>query len=504
MKYILEGQYVTDNLFDLLKWKAIVTLRTAKMLRGGSRLFPQIAAGVTLLFFGSYLWSLHFAVRSLSSGHTRILKWNEDESEERNFGGGLRIVVFGGGDIATPSRASWKRGGPNAAWTDILCLQLNCNTHLSFMPSTDQDDGAIISNSLFEAALARTSTADNKTLSGLDYSWLADNYPIPYNRDLFRQIDDFLSTSRPQHPPRDTLWILNIGFWDIWYLAALPRKLATHVIETQAQKILSYMELLYEEAHKNTSVAFSGTYVNEAGTAPTLPPFRVFIPKPFDISLTPGFINARPTPPKPHTKAEQMRNAAFLAIHWDKVFRDMLNEWERLPDKDEDDFSEIKDADLLLSRKAPRTDKPSIPFAYREAITYDIAGYLQELIVERQLRSAGIVDHNGLGSEAVAEGYSEVWEPCIKRDHLSGDRSEDKRHDTEENDGWSVCDSPDEYLFWTDFTVNRRAVFEMGKRAAELLKNHLQTDAEWSKKAEQPLSSLRKGSDGATTKAGRI
>ncbi|KAI0130658.1 hypothetical protein F4814DRAFT_456685 [Daldinia grandis] len=493
MKYILEKPYVTDNIFELFKLKAIVTIGTTKMLRGGSRLFPQIAVGVTLLLFGSYLWSSHFASHALNSDYTRVLKWKGDEPEERNLGGGLRIVVFGGGDIATPSRASWKLGGPNVAWTDILCLQLNCNAYLSFMPLADHDGGSIVSNSLFEAALARTLSADNNTLSGLDYSWLPYNYPVPYHQDLLRQVDDFLASPRPRYLLRDTLWVFNIGFWDIWYLAALPRKLATHIIETQAQQVFSYMELLYEETHKNDSVAFPNTYADTIKAAPARPPFRVFIPRLFDISLTPGFINARPTPPPPHTRAEQMRNAAFLTGHWDKVFQDMLHEWEGLPDKeeigDEDDLSEIKDADLLLNRRVLKTKKPPVPSARREAITYDISGYLRELIVERQLRSAGIVDHNGLGSGAVENGYSEIWEPCIKQDNLFGDRN-DENSKGNTDDGGSVCGSPDEYLFWTDFTVNRRAVFEMGRRAADLLKRHVQTDAEWSKKSEKPLSSL--------------
>lgn len=132
MKYILEKPYVTDNIFELLKLKAIVTIGTTKMLRGGSRLFPQMAVVVTLLLFGSYLWSSHLASHALNSDYARVLKWKGDEPEERNFGGGLRIVVFGGGDIATPSRASWQLGGPNVAWTDILCLQASLELRNQF------------------------------------------------------------------------------------------------------------------------------------------------------------------------------------------------------------------------------------------------------------------------------------------------------------------------------------------------------------------------------------
>ncbi|KAI1802312.1 hypothetical protein F4811DRAFT_563298 [Daldinia bambusicola] len=502
MKHILEKPPPTDNVFELLRLKAIVAIGTSKILRGGSRLLPQIAVGITVLLFGSYLWSSHFASLALNSNYIKVLKWQEDESEG-NVAGGLRIVVFGGGDVATPSRVSWQVNGPTASWTEILCLQLNCGTHLSFTPLNDYDGGSIVSNSLFEAALARTSSADNSTLSGLDYSWLAFNYPVPPHQDLFHQVEDFLASPRPLYPPRNTLWVFNIGYWDIWHLAALPRKLAMHMVETQAQQVFSYIELLYEEAHKNDSVAFSECYVDTAKTTSGRPPFRVFIPKPFDISLTPGFVDTRPIPPPPHTRAEQMRNAAFLESYWDKVLQDMLHEWERLPGKeevgDEDDLSEIKDADLLLSKKALRTNKHGIPSARREAITYDISGYLRELIVERQLRHAGIVDHNGVGSATVADGYSKISEPCIRRNNTSGNENKSTKDNT--HDEWSVCDTPDEYLFWTDFTVSRRAVFEMGRRAADLVKRHVQTDVEWSKKDKQPPSSLRKDSDGAPLKA---
>ncbi|KAI0112721.1 hypothetical protein F4776DRAFT_639566 [Hypoxylon sp. NC0597] len=377
------------------------------------------------------------------------------------------------------------------------------------MPVTNKDEGAVVSNSLFEAALTRTSPLDNDTLAGLDYSWVARNYPVPPYQDLLHQVESFLANPRPQKPPRETLWVFNIGFWDIWNLAALPRKLATHLVESQAQHIFSQIELLYEEAHNNNSVAFSDYYAGmdlaavRAMAKADLPraPFRVFIPRLFDISLTPGFGSARFKPPRPHNRAEQMRNAAFLTQHWDRVVNDMLNEWVRLPDPKgvyrEDDLSELKDADLLLNKKSVKASKFSIPPARREAITYDIFSYIRELLVERQLRDADLVDHNGLGSTATTDGYSEVRKPCLKREDTgicdSGDGSEE---DMENHDEWSVCSAPDKHLFWTEFTVNRRAIFEIGKRAADLLKRHMQMDAEWFRKAQSPLPSLRKGPGG--------
>ncbi|KAI1412360.1 hypothetical protein F5Y13DRAFT_190356 [Hypoxylon sp. FL1857] len=510
MNGISEKPNGTDSLFELLALKTLVTFSTAKMLRGGSRLLPQIVVGATTLLLGAYLWSSHFASRALGPDYTRIIEWESGESENGHASGGLRIVVFGGGDIATPSRASWQIGAPSAGWTDILCLQLDCKTYLSYMPATDNHGGAIISNSLFEAALSRTSLLDNDTLGELDYSWLAKNYPVPPHQDLLNQVQEFFANPQPQKPPRETLWIFNIGYWDIWNLAALPRKLATHLVETQAQHIFSQLELLYEEAHNNNSIAFSDYYAGMDlttvhGTAKaTLPraPFRVFIPKLFDISLTPGFESARYKPPRPHNNAEQMRNTAFLTQHWDKVVTNMLNEWVRLPDPEEvdgekDDLSEIKDADLLLSKKGVKANGISVPPARREAITYDIFSYIRELIIERQLRNADLVDHNGLGSKATVDGYSDVREPCLKQEdvhiYYDGDRSEEG---ADSDDGWRVCNTPDEHLFWTESTVNRRAIFEIGRRAADLLKRHMQMDTEWLTKAQLPLPSLRRGPDG--------
>ncbi|KAI1766818.1 hypothetical protein GGR53DRAFT_463955 [Hypoxylon sp. FL1150] len=497
-----------DTSLELLSLKVLVTAGTTKILRGVLRLLPQLALGIAVLLFGAYLWSAKHLEYTFSHDYSKILQWTVGE-EDMRADGGLRVVVFGGGGVATLSEASWLVEGLNAGWTEVFCQQLDCALYLSFVPPNDHEGGAMVSNSLFEAAITRTLSIDNNTFGDLDYSWLVEYYPTPSHQDLLHQIDAFLATPRPTRPPRETLWVLDIGFWDIWSLATLPRKLATRIIETQMQQIFSNLELLYSEAHDNESAAFSDYYasVDLAGadaTAPTLPraAFRVFIPKPFDVSLTPGFESARFAPPHPHTKAEQMRNAAFLTSHWDKAIQDMITEWVHLPDpeeiKDDDGLSGLKDTDLLVSKRSVKTSGVIIP-ARREAITYDITSYVQDLMVEGQLRKADIVDHNGLGSTTLTEGYSELWEPCIKRYnvHEDGSNSTENENRTEDNTRWSVCEAPDQHLFLTEFTVNRRAIFEIGSRAADVFKRHVEMDADWGRRSQEPLLSLRKGPDGA-------
>ncbi|KAI1101420.1 hypothetical protein F4804DRAFT_316080 [Jackrogersella minutella] len=394
-------------------------------------------------------------------------------------------------------------GKPRVQNMIVLC-RLQC----------DSDGSAIVSNSLFESALVRTLSIDDDIFTGLDYSWLRKNYPVPSHQDVIHQVEDFLASPRPENPPRETLWVFNIGFWDIWNLAALPRKLAVRIIETQAQHIFSQIEILYEESHKNYSAAFSDYYTGmdlgpvHATGQKTLPqaPFRVFIPKPFDVSMTPGFENARFVPPPPHIKAEEMRNAAFLTRHWDKVVQEMLNEWTHLPEPEdicgeEEDLFKIIDPDLESSTQRAKIDGFYVPPARREAITYDVSSYIKELIVERQLRDADIVDCNGLGPVVKDEGYEDVTCPCIQKDKGFRDFNDITDDGTKGNSGLTVCDVPDEHLFWTEFTVNRRVVFDVGRRAAELLKRHMEMDVEWLNKAQQPLSSLRKGVKGVPLRA---
>ncbi|KAI0900682.1 hypothetical protein F4806DRAFT_504356 [Annulohypoxylon nitens] len=482
MEYVLEKFNGTHSLLELLTLKALLAFSTTKFLRGSSRLLPQIAVGTTILLFGSYLWSSHFINRAVNSDYETVASEVGVNAKGDIGGRGLRVVVFGGGDIATPNRAPWRADGPTPAWTD-----LNCNPYLSFVPLADSNGGAFVSNSLFEAALARTSQGDHDTPAGLDYSWLAQNYPVPSHKDLLHQVEAFLASPKPKTPPRETLWVFNIGFWDIWSLSALPPQVATRLIETQAQHLLSQIEILYEEAHKNDSIAFSDyytdtdldvTHIRGKDSVPAAP-FRIFIPTPFDISMTPGFETARFTPPLPHTKAEQMRNAAFLTRFWDKVIQNMLNEWTTLPD---------------LEEKGMNINGISVPSARREVVSYDISSHIQEVIIEHQLRSADLVDRNGLGSMAATEVYTEIWKPCIQKDFTFDENNSSAENDAK-NGSWTVCNAPDEHLFQAEFTVNRRTILEIGKRAAKVVRRHAEMDVEWARKAQLPLSSLRKGAN---------
>ncbi|CAJ2510923.1 Uu.00g065480.m01.CDS01 [Anthostomella pinea] len=389
----------------------------------------------------------------------------------------------------------------------------------------------MVSNSLFATSLGHVvSQQDEVTDSNAgakpDYSWVAEHYPVPTHQDLVGQIDAFLATPRPQRPPRETLWIFNFGYWDVWHLAALPRKLATAVLESEAHQLWSSIELLYQKAQDSESVAFSDYYLDtnldpaatQSGAHPRAP-FRILIPRFFDISLAPGFEAHRPEPPHPHTRAEQMRNAAFLTQFWDAIIVDLVDEWLDLPDPETWTDDDVVDIDVVNAVVAKRGETITaverggnsegllIPLPRREAMTYDMSRYLRELMVDRQLRDADLVDHNGLGTRPVDEGFAEVWQPCVQGEFaLTNTDSVADGSDTAQKGELmdkeisaideELCAESREHLFWTGFTVNQRAINEIGKRAAAQFLRAARADAEWAMKSQLRLPPMHMDQEG--------
>ncbi|KAI0008742.1 hypothetical protein F4779DRAFT_641349 [Xylariaceae sp. FL0662B] len=500
MRFVL-GEYSGINgPLRELGLKALTAIRSTRAFLGGSKLLTRVVVGTLGFFLIISFWPSQFPGFPLQSEYFKVLMWKPDDADREDKGGGLRIVVFGGGDVATPCKSEGQSGRQTEAWTEILCRQaspgLDCRPYLSFVPPCNDGKGAVVSNSLFTAAQHRISPYKNyppndSATTHLDYSWLAQHYPIPTSQDLTQQIDAFLATPRPRKPPRETLWIFSFGFWDIWNLAALPRKLAVSVIEAQIQQIFAGIEHLYQESHNNLSVAAPDTPASAAGTPPRRPPFRIFIPRPFDVSLTPGFESVRLEPPPPHNRAEQLRNAAFLTRHWDATVLALTNEWLRLPEPeaaDLDALSDVRDADLLIARGAGADDQPGglhAPLARREAVRYDVFGYVREMMVEGQLRDVDVVDSNGLGAKLADTGFSEVRGPC-RSSRQPGEGGGDNAT-AGDGDARDPCMAVDDHLFWTEFTVSRRAIDEVGKRAAEQLRRHADMELQWLRKAGRPF-----------------
>lgn len=410
--------------------------------------------------------------------------------------------MFGGGDVATPNKEPQESGFADKSWTEVLCQQLDdCNAHLSYMPRTEIQGGSIISNALYRDHLDAITSWPNATQgAGYDYSWMLEQHPVPTQLpDLEEQVTAFLTTPAPRHPPRETLWVFNYGYWDVWKLAAMPRDTAKEALEIQAEHLFSQIELLYEKARHDDSIAYSDFYtVLENTTAPSsetdtavvldvpAESFRIFIPSLFDISLTPGFETSRPQPPAPHSRAREMVNAVYLTDQWEQLMTEWIDAWIAIPDPIANGTT---NETALVEKRDASGRKVFVPNARREAITYDVPKYLKELIVDRQLRDSEVADHNGLGNKPLEEGFLEVSQPCMSLNAGGNSTtitlSKHKKALPSSQAPISMCSTPDEHLFWTEFTIGQRAINEIGKAAANRFRMHVWKGANWLKKWQE-------------------
>jgi len=357
------------------------------------------------------------------------------------------------------------------------------------------------SNSLYAALLEPilndTIESDG---AGIDYTFLADEYPVRWDApDLKNQVDRFLSLARPRQPPAETLWVFSFGMWDIWSLAAFPRNDAHDNIDGLAMEVFNHVDRLYEASLDTNSVAYSGN-----AEAPA--EFRILIPQLFDPSLLPAWQMDRPGTPMPHSIAEQTRNAARLTEKWNHGIRNEMETWVNTKDSEQEgDATGFPPGVTILAPDTPsrkkRSDEPTDPslsgtagrgtrFPQRDALAYDLPAYLLDVIVDRQLREAGIVDSLGDGAMPPRLGFQDVSVPCVHDSDLFGrnssvthegrDQRVDERGPTHvANSARVLCDNPDRFLFHTSFTLGTRAIREIGRQAAYAVRRNDSIRAFW-------------------------
>ncbi|KAH8677670.1 hypothetical protein BX600DRAFT_133949 [Xylariales sp. PMI_506] len=464
-----------ESLAEGLRLRTFFAFFSLKALRGGPRLIYQITICAAILITVTRLLPMKFSNIAFGSNYTTILKWHPSEQEEVSPSGGIRVVAFGGGDIASPNKAPVSSASEEKSWTDILCAEIDgCRTHISYIPQADSKGGSMLSNSVYEESLQRVMTPANDSEPGFDYTWLPEHYAVPSGMlDLEGQVSMFLATPQALHLPRETLWVFDFGYWDIWRLSALPRYAAVDAMNAQLDRLFEQIERIYTKAREEDSIAHSDFYTvldstsappSENTTAVVLDvpaePFRVLIPYPFDISLTPGFEGARFKPPQPHSSAVEMRNAAFLAAQWRNLLNAKIDKWIKTPDPAATSSGEA----ALVERRDALGNQVFVPNARREAITLDNTDYLLNHMIERQMRDAEIQDKTGFGNKPLTEGFTNVWDPCVRVDSVA----------TASANGSLQCLSPQNHLFWTDFTVGSRAVHDIGKKAVERYYKHLE------------------------------
>ncbi|KAI0401163.1 hypothetical protein F4802DRAFT_581458 [Xylaria palmicola] len=495
-----------------------------RISREGPKLLLKVALGVVLFVSITLLGtSLRILGTTFDLGHFTTTDSVASENLTEIIispSDGLRMVVFGGGDIATPPHDQGQ------AWTKIMCQKLGCDTYVSFVPEADDLGGAVVSTPLLEAAYNRLSAlyvAKDNSIE-LDYSWIKEQYVKPYRHDLAAQVDDFLLSSRARGGATESLWVFNVGYWDIWYLAALPLKLATEVIDSDILDLFFQIERLYQAVQGQESIAFPDADFGPGNPSHIRPedgsgettriPFRIFLTRLFDISLSPGFRNTRPCPPSPHLRSTQLRNAAYLTKYWNVALGVAADDWLATPDPEywsTADTMNIEVVEALAGKRPLQVEEPErgskagkyhrdqdnrkqqgnmISLPRRKIASYATADYLRELMIDRQLRNADLVDHNGLGARPPKDGFLDVSMPCTFR-ITAGDVFEHEEG-VPVGDKTVVCRDPDNYLFYTGFTVGRRAIYEVGVRAARSFLDQVEATSAWREKAMMQEESIRK------------
>ncbi|KAJ9149382.1 hypothetical protein NKR23_g4307 [Pleurostoma richardsiae] len=569
-----------------------------RVLRGGPRVLLNLAAFLVLLILVMKFAPQHMS--QISFGHAYDSIWRgagrpaQEAAPEAGKGakgatvvddgpgGGLRIVVFGENDIGTPWSGGRDEEKSGPAWTEALCDELNCSSYISLVPSTSSG-WSLSSNGLYASTVDKVlSLTEDSMQPGLDYSYLLKHYPAQWDvADLKMQVTAFLASEKPSRPPRETLWVLSFGTWDVWSLASLPSEVSKPVLEDMAADIFSNVERLYQASLDPESIAYSNHSLEDGGAQPSsaaadaVDSFRVFIPKLFDPSMTPGWDNLRPELPRVHSRAEQMRNAAELTSDWNMHVYTRLMDWVRTPDPaeegSEESASENRDEAAdggnaeMSSHKETRDDEgkqrrdgafyfdaatpssadddaapsstptaaPKRRFPQRDGLVHDGPSYLLDLIADRQMRAAWVKDAKGFGERPLNTTFREVRAPCVpardpvphesavrgddviankmteaewnkipkdKKKHLMhGKRGEEgqgeekgegegeksakgNKTDKAGGDGGeprAVCDDPEQHLFHTPLTLSSRAIREVARQCAEMVRKNDSLRGRW-------------------------
>lgn len=310
--------------------------------------------------------------------------------------------------------------------------------------------------------------------------------------------------------------------------------------------------------------------------------FRILIPTVLDPTLVPGWQTDRPELPPVHSPAEQMRNAVTLTDRWNYGIRNAMEVWIKTPDPASEDLerSSEEDGDVTpkvrvevlvtastqeaaknrVNRDGPRKaaqalppnlsssrerrgsdgrdmqpspsassvppesrpEQAKAPYPQRDGIAYDLPSYLLEVIMDRQLRDAGIKDASGFGAMPLRDGFLDVTTPCVASSALLADTDDGEGNEYDDDEEYDVdgdempsdyqvrarataargepgeplpdgyppnkCASPRDHLFYTPFTLGQRAIDEVGRQSAYLVRNNKTMRAFWDGMGKPALS----------------
>jgi hypothetical protein len=266
--------------------------------------------------------------------------------------------------------------------------------------------------------------------------------------DLAAQIQEYIDLPINSQP-KATIFVICFGFWDIYHFASLDFKLSQNITERTITEMFAQLDILYANYAKDIARPYiePDSPSNANNTTTIARTFRLVIPKLFDPTLLPGWISQRPVPLQPSSVAEEQKNAVYLTRHWNELLEHKLDEWlQATPEVEDDETTKLWgkfDPEAIQLRK--------------DVFFYDLPSYLVDVILEQQLEEDGLSDAAGHGNGD--SPFENVKQGCVG----FGDGMI-------EANGMGVCKEPDDYLFWTGFSLGSVANEAVGKAVGEMVK----------------------------------
>ncbi|KAH6712800.1 hypothetical protein BKA61DRAFT_675056 [Leptodontidium sp. MPI-SDFR-AT-0119] len=448
--------------------------------------------------------------------YSGLWSWHEDESSgEEDVGGGIRLVVFG--DSWVDDTVEENQEAKGKSWPEVMCEEINCTSRLTFAATQPSSEWP---------SLPPTGVKTSNTI----HAWAVENtrflphedtdYTLP---DLSTQIQAYLSLPPPIQAPKETIFVLSFGFWDIYDFARLDFAMAMNVTDRSIDEIFTQLDILYN--HFDTNL-----YPAEVN-ATTRPKFKVIIPRLFDPTLTPGWKTHRPPPLSPSSVAEQQKNAVYLTERWNQMMENTMGSWinslsdpefnstpepapeeEVIPLQPSEPFqppnvninipsSPSEDQPRTDVRHTPRTP-PSLPnpnpnpnsktalfrtrlsaaplsttlLPQKDIFYHPLPTYVLSAILTHALQSAGIIDGSGLGSDtsSTTSSFLSVNLPCVREVQ----EGEDVDGMVDVN-GMLVCREQGLFLWWDAFRLGGVANGVLGREVGERVRMGRGVRLEW-------------------------
>ncbi|KAL3427149.1 hypothetical protein PVAG01_00658 [Phlyctema vagabunda] len=389
--------------------------------------------------------------------------WRWASGDQSGVEDGIRLVVFGDSWADSTVHVGAETKGLN--WVDVLCEEINCTSHVNFAVSQPPQShpaapatGALTSNTLYLQALNSFLPRTSSYLPG----------PSELLPDLEAQIEKYLALPASRFKPKETIFVISFGAWDIYHFSGLDFKLSERLVDVVIHNLFEQIDKLYNRYRAELiGTDSAGQRLNITDPAP----FRIIVPRLFDTTLLPGWSAQRPVPLTPSSVAEQQKNAVYLTTRWNAKMESKIAGWiknDTLPppatakagkDVKEEPKDEARDNNTSPTDDAsePEVEPITVP---KDAFYYDIARYLTDAILEYQLAETGISDAAGLGTKGTS--FESVALPCV----LSSADDDPREGDTEVN-GLLVCRNPAGYLFWDDFRLGPTANEQIGSGVAQ-------------------------------------